>query len=69
MADKPNVDAAPVEARPNHIREKTYQEPNAPQPYKDELRQLPEKTAQQNIREDMSEATAKVKAKVKDASS
>ena len=64
MADNPNVGPEPVEAKPNHVREKTYDAPNTPQPYKDELRDLPENTAKDDIREDMSKAADAIKKRI-----
>lgn len=61
MADNPNVGAEPVEAVPNHVREKTYQVPNAPKETIDETQKLPEKTAEAKVREDMPKAVDEVR--------
>ena len=61
MADNPNVGPDPVEAKPNHVREKTYKEPVTPKSYEESLKGLPEKTAEAAVRKDMPEAVDAVK--------
>lgn len=64
MADKPNVPNVgpePVEAEPNHVREKTYREPDMPKNVEDELHKLPEEQAKQTVREELPSAVDGVK--------
>ena len=61
LAQKRNTGDEPVKAKPNHDREKTYDPPETPKPVQDEKQALPENTAQDKVREEMSEATEKVK--------
>ncbi len=56
MADNPNVGAEPVEAKPNHVREKTYKPSNPPPEMTKATENLPEKTAGAKVREDMPDA-------------
>jgi hypothetical protein len=61
MSDNPNVGPEPVEAKPNHVREKTYTAPNPPKHMDDALQSLPEKTAEDKVREDMPKAVDQVR--------
>ncbi len=61
MADNPNVGPAPVEADPNHVREKTYSEPGVPKAYKAEREALVENTAEEKVHEDMPKAVDAIK--------
>ncbi len=61
MADNPNVGPGPVEAKPNHVREKTYRPANPPAAVEEELKKLPESTAEEKVRTDMPEAVDEVK--------
>ena len=61
MSDNPNVGPGPVETTPNHVREKTYQAPNAPKTVDEEVQKLPEKTAETKVETDMSKAVDEVK--------
>lgn len=60
-----NVGPEPAEAKPNHVREKTYKEPNAPARMTETLENLPEKTAEDHVREGMHDAVEKVKRQVR----
>ena len=60
----PNVGPAPVEARANHVREKTYAAPDVPEAYGREVGRLPEKTATDKVEHDMDAAVEAVKAKL-----
>ncbi len=60
MADNPHVGPEPIEAKPNHVREKTYEAPNPPKQAEEALETLPEKTASDKIREDMPKAIDKI---------
>lgn len=64
MAKNPNVGPEPVKADPNHVREKTYTAPKTPDPVKEELRELPEDTAEDKVRDEMPEAVDAVKKRV-----
>ena len=61
MADNPNVGPEPVDATPNHVREKTYEPPDAPAKVTAERQKLPEKTAETKVREEMPAAIEQVK--------
>ena len=61
MADNPNVGPDPVDAEPNHVREKTFVEPKTPKPYADANKGLPERTAEEKVREEMPEVVDAVK--------
>lgn len=61
MVKSPNVGPEPVEADPNHVREKTYSEPNVPKPYKREREAMPEHTAEEKVREDLPKAVDEIK--------
>ena len=61
MADNPNVGPEPVEAEPNHVREKTYTPPNTPNKVREEQQALPEATAEDKVRTDMPKAVDQVK--------
>ena len=61
MANNPNVGPEPVEADPNHVREKTYREPGVPKPYKEEREALPENTAEDKVRDDLPAAVDEIK--------
>ena len=61
MANNPNVGPKPVEAEPNHVREKTYAGPTPPAKVTREQQKLPERTAEEKVREDMPEAVEEVK--------
>ncbi len=60
----PNVGPDPVDARPNHPREKTYQAPSVPEGYGREIARLPEKTAADKVEREMDTAVDAVKAKL-----
>ena len=62
--NNPNVGAGPVKARPNHVGEKTYRAPNAPEDYQREVDRMPEKTAVDAVERDMGAATDAVKSKL-----
>ena len=62
--NNPNVGPEPVEARPNHVREKTYQAPGVPDGHEREVARLPEKTAADKVERDMGAAVDAVKAKL-----
>ena len=62
--DNPNVGPDPVDARPNHVREKTYQAPDVPEGYERDVARLPEKTAEAKVERDMGDAVDAVKAKL-----
>ncbi len=62
--DNPNVGPDPVDVRPNHVREKTYVAPNAPDGYERDIARLPENTAADKVGRDMGKAVAAVKAKL-----
>jgi hypothetical protein len=61
MANNPNVGPDPVEADPNHVREKTYEAPVVPKPYADQREALPETTAAEKVREELPEAIGAIK--------
>ncbi len=61
MADNPNVGPEPVEAQPNHVREKTYKAPNPPKDVTTENQKLPENTAEDKVREDMPKAVDEIR--------
>ncbi len=61
MADNPNVGPGPVEADPNHVREKTYKDATPPAKVTQEQQKLPEKVAEEKVREDMPAAVDEVK--------
>ena len=61
LAQKRNVGPTPVEAEPNHVREKTYEASKTPEPVQKEKQKLPENTARDKVRDEMSEATNEVK--------
>jgi len=61
LAQKRNVGPAPVAAEPNHVREKTYDAPKTPEPVREEKQKLPENTARDKVRDEMSDATNEVK--------
>ena len=60
-ANNPNAGPEPVRAEPNHVREKTYEDPTTPKPAEEALEQLPETTAQDKIREGMPAAADAIK--------
>ena len=62
--NNPNVGPAPVEARPNHVGEKTYRAPDAPEGYRREIERMPEKTAVDAVERDMGAAVEAVKDKL-----
>ena len=61
LAQKRNTDGAPMTAEPNHVREKTYDAPETPEPVRQEKSKLPENTARDNVRDGMHAATEGVK--------
>jgi len=61
MADNPNAGPDPVDTQPNHLREKTYQDPNPPKKVDQETQRLPEKATEEKVREDMPKAVNEVK--------
>ena len=61
LAQKRNTGGAPVQAEPNHVREKTYDAPETPEPVRKEKQALPENTARDAVRDGMHEATEGVK--------
>ena len=61
MADNPNVGPDPVEAEPNHAREKTYTPANPPKKVTEEQQALPEGTAEDKVSADMPKAVDAVK--------
>ena len=61
MAENPNVGPDPVEAEPNHVREKTYAAQPTPKKVTEEQRALPEGTAEDKVRADLPGAIDKVK--------
>ncbi len=65
LAQKRNTGAKPMEAEPNHVREKTYDAPETPAKVRDEAQALPENETQDKVREGMGEATDKVKAEAR----
>lgn len=60
MADNPNVGPEPVEAKPNHDREKTYKPSNPPSKMQEEKTKLPEGTTREKTSKGMDEATDEV---------
>ncbi len=64
MADNPNVGPGPVEAEPNHAREKTFTPANPPKEVTEEQQALPEGTAEDKVRTDMPHAVEAVKKKL-----
>ena len=65
--NNPNVGPKPVDAEPNHDREKTYEAPSTPKPYKDAQKNMPERTAEETVREEMPAAVDAVKSRVQPA--
>ena len=63
-ANNPNAGPEPVQAEPNHVREKTYKDPTTPKKAQEALEGLPESTAQDKIREEMSAATDRIKRRI-----
>ena len=61
LAQKRNVGPEPVEAEPNHVREKTYKAPTTPDPVQQEKQALPENTAEDKVREDMPKAADEIR--------
>ena len=61
LAQKRNTGAAPMEAEPNHVREKTYDAPKTPENVREEKQALPENTARDKVRDGMHAATEGVK--------
>jgi hypothetical protein len=64
MADNPNVGPEPVDAKPNHVREKTFKPANQPAKVDEEQQRLPEKTAEDKVRADLPKAVDAVKKKL-----
>ncbi len=64
MANNPNVGPDPVDAEPNHVREKTFKAPNPPKAYDQENEKLPEKTAEHKVETDMKAAVDAVRDKL-----
>ena len=64
LANNPNVGPEPVDAKPNHVREKTYKAPNLPEPIEAEVEALPEKTAETKVETDMKGAVDAVRDKL-----
>ena len=52
-ANNPNAGPEPVTAKPNRVREKTYEAPTVPQSVEKAIAALPEKTAEDKVSEDM----------------
>ena len=61
LAQKRNVGPEPVEAEPNHVREKTYTAPNTPEPVRKEEQALPEHTAEDKVEKDMPKAADEIR--------
>lgn len=64
LTHKPHVGSKPVEAEPNHVREKTHAPPNPPKRVQDEKTKLPEGTTREKTAEGMSDATEQVKKRI-----
>ena len=64
LAQKRNVGGEPVEAEPNHVREKTYEAPETPEPVRREKQALPENTAKDKVREEMPHAADAVRKRI-----
>ena len=63
-ANNPNAGPEPVQAEPNHIREKTYKDPTTPKRAEDAINKLPEATAQDKVRADMPAAAEAIKKRI-----
>ncbi len=61
LAQKRNTGPEPMQADPNHDREKTYEAPNAPKKVIAENQKLVEKTAEDKVESDMGGAVDEVK--------
>ena len=61
LAQKRNTGPEPMQADPNHDREKTYDAPNAPKEVIAENQKLVEKTAEDKVESDMGDAVDEVK--------
>ena len=61
LAQKRNTGPEPMQAEPNHDREKTYEPSNTPKKVVAENQKLAEKTAEDKVDSDMSGAVDEVK--------
>ncbi len=61
LAQKRNTGPEPMQADPNHDREKTYEAPNAPKKVIAENQKLVENTAEDKVESDMGGAVDEVK--------
>ena len=61
LAQKRNTGPEPMQAEPNHDREKTYEPSNAPKNVVAENQKLVEKTAEDKVESDMDGAVEEVK--------
>ena len=61
LAQKRNTGPEPMQADPNHDREKTYEAPNTPKKVTAENQKLVEKTAEDKVESDMGGAVDEVK--------
>ena len=59
--DNPNTGPEPVEAEPNAQREKTFKPANPPAAVTAEQQRMPEKTAQDKVESEMSQAVDEVR--------
>lgn len=64
LAQKRNTGPEPMQARPNHDREKTFEAANPPARVVDEKQKLPEKTAEAKVEGEMDGAVDAVKRKL-----
>ena len=62
--NNPNVGPDPVKTEPNHVREKTYEDPTPPKDAEIAANDLPEKTAQDQMRTEMPVAIDAIKKRV-----
>lgn len=61
MSNNANAGPGPVEAEPNHDREKSYKAPTTPKPVADALNDLPEHEAEDKVEKEMPDAVAAIK--------
>ena len=64
LTHKPHVGPEPVRAKPNAVREKTYEASNSPDKMKEERQKTPIRKAETKVDQEMPAAVDKVKSRL-----